>query len=481
MQYLQMEEIGRGGMGVVYKAYCPDLKRRVVLKKVHPALAVDPAYQNQIKKEAQLLSRLKHPNIVSYIGCDLIESNHQTEFCLIMEYIEGINLKEWLRLRGSLPFEKLVPMFLDLCGALAYLHQNRIFHFDLKPENILMTIEEKLFLTDFGISSIESGNGNTAPLDNPIGSLEYIAPEQLKGESPGGRSDLYSLGMVLHALLNGKGFFEGAEKQVIWGKLLYDTSPFNLAFSEEVPGFFQDIIRKLVSKASSDRFQTVEALLHEFHLHYSTSKAPVSLPAKKFKMPDRRYSEKWLILAAGVFFVFILFLFSSLGPRNLPLPSRTLPSPENSSEINTRRGEPAASPETGSMMTTAGPVIQIASLEKENQNEVSLSDDTPFQTLNDDALERFLLEFKTNVENKNLEYLRETIHFSADQFSQFRKKIEIDSKIKVTFIQIKREGVSITVHYQLLSDQNGMYPPVRYVPGVNEESLFFRMGAWQME
>ncbi|MBI1820722.1 MAG: serine/threonine protein kinase [Nitrospirae bacterium] len=469
-------------MGIVYKAYCPDLKRCVVLKKVHPALAVDPAYQSQIKKEAQLLSRLKHPNIVSYIGCDLIESNHQKEFCLIMEYIEGVNLKEWLKLRGSLPFEKLVPMFLDLCGALAYLHQNRIFHFDLKPENILMTKGEKLFLTDFGISAIESANGNTAPLGDPIGSLEYSAPEQLKGEKPGGRSDLYSLGMVLYALLNGKGFFEGAEKQVIWGKLVYEAAPFNLTFPEETPGFFQNIIRKLVNKAAGDRYPDVKTLLLEFHRRFSApeAKAPPRLSDLKADLPNRKISEKWVILAAGAVLVLILYLSAGFGPELVSSPSAFLPPAGNSSNNETRVDKPEPRTLNESVSHNLDPVIEIPHLKKEKKRVEPLSNNASLRVPDDDELESFLNHFKSNAEIKNLKTLEETIQFSPDKLSHFQKIFETNPKLEVAFLQIQREGPTITVHYHLLLNKVSGEFPVKSAAIENEEILVFQNGTWQL-
>ena len=406
---------------------------------------------------------MSHPHIVSFIACDKIGSNQRQELFLVMEYIEGMNLKEWLKLKGPFSYAKLVPIFLDLCVALAYLHQKKVFHFDLKPENILITRDEKIFLADFGIAAIQSGNGSTVPLVDPIGSLEYSAPEQLKGETPDGRSDLYALGMILYALLHGKGLFEKVEKQVIWGELVYDSTPFNLTFPEETPSFFRNILKKLVSKASSDRYPDVETLLHQFHRNDSTPKAPIPRADIKAELPNRRFSEKWVIPASGALFVLILFLNTGLKTDRVVLPSVALQPAENvrSGEPN---GHPMIGPSNKSMTIGAEPVIEILFLKKEDKIGQA-GGPAPANLLNDEELERFLFEFKTNAENKDLDALREMIQISPDVISHFQKVIETKSNIKADFLQIKREGPAITVHVQLFPDQNPQEETLTYLNG----------------
>lgn len=199
-----LELIGAGGMGAVYKARQPKLDRFVALKILAHDLAVDPAFTERFNREARVLARLNHPNIVT-----VFDFGTQGPFCfLLMEFMDGVNLRQAMRTGGFSPTETLV-LVQDVCAALKFAHEKGILHRDIKPENILIDASGRVKIADFGIAKIVGENDReNLTLTQPgsvLGSPRYMAPEQF--ESPGDvdqRADIYSLGVVLYEMLTGE-------------------------------------------------------------------------------------------------------------------------------------------------------------------------------------------------------------------------------------------------------------------------------------
>ncbi len=199
-----LELIGAGGMGAVYKARQPKLDRLVALKILSHDLAADPAFTERFNREARVLARLNHQNIVT-----VFDFGTQGPFCfLLMEFMDGVNLRQAMRTGGFSPTETLV-LVQDVCAALKFAHEKGILHRDIKPENILIDASGRVKIADFGIAKIvgenDRENVTLTQHGSVLGSPRYMAPEQF--ESPGDvdqRADIYSLGVVLYEMLTGE-------------------------------------------------------------------------------------------------------------------------------------------------------------------------------------------------------------------------------------------------------------------------------------
>src|SRR5689334_9098259 len=198
-----LECLGRGGMGVVYKARQPKLNRLVALKILPREREQDLRFAERFLREAQALARLNHPNIVTVY--DFGEAGGL--YYLLMEFVDGMNLRELLRARPMLPAEALtiVPR---ICEALQYAHEQGIVHRDIKPENILLDKQGRVKIADFGIAKILGEQQPEVPLtgaQQTIGTPHYMAPEQVeKPASVDHRADIYSLGVVFYEMLTGE-------------------------------------------------------------------------------------------------------------------------------------------------------------------------------------------------------------------------------------------------------------------------------------
>jgi tRNA A-37 threonylcarbamoyl transferase component Bud32 len=200
-----IEMVGSGGMGAVYKVRQPQLDRLVALKILSRDLARDPNFAERFNREARVLARLAHPNIVT-----VFDFGARGPFCfLLMEFVDGVNLRQAMRAGGFTPAESL-ELVRDICGALQFAHEEGVLHRDIKPENILIDRRGRVKIADFGIAKLVGGGagGDDFTLTARgavLGSMHYMAPEQI--ETPGDidqRADIYSLGVVFYELLTGE-------------------------------------------------------------------------------------------------------------------------------------------------------------------------------------------------------------------------------------------------------------------------------------
>ncbi|WP_418790478.1 Stk1 family PASTA domain-containing Ser/Thr kinase [Phosphitispora sp. TUW77] len=203
-RYEIVSRLGGGGMAVVYKARDTLLNRQVTVKVLRSEFTSDEEFVSRFRREAQAVAKLSHPNIVSIYDVGQDGEIHY----IVMEYIEGRNLKEIIKEHGKLPVDQAVDIARQICEGLNDAHENGIVHRDVKPHNILVTDNGRVKVTDFGIAQIVSSvtitNSSTI-----VGSVHYFSPEQAKGETTGVKSDIYSVGVVLYEMLTGKVPFEG--------------------------------------------------------------------------------------------------------------------------------------------------------------------------------------------------------------------------------------------------------------------------------
>lgn len=253
-RYKILEEVGKGGMAYVYKAHCNVLNRIVAVKVLRNDLEGGEEFVNRFKAEAQSAACLTHPNIVSIY--DVGEEGDL--YYIVMEYIEGITLKEYIKQKGRLSSKESADIASQICGALSVAHEKNIIHRDIKPHNIMITSNNLVKVTDFGIARA-SNNSTMRVGDSILGSVHYISPEQARGGYVDCRSDIYSLGIVLYEMLTGKVPFESESPIAVAMKHLEETPVNPTTLCPDVCVELQDVILKAISKETRKRYQTVDA------------------------------------------------------------------------------------------------------------------------------------------------------------------------------------------------------------------------------
>src|SRR5262245_34570162 len=204
-KWVIFQELGRGGMGRVFRAHEEIGGREAAIKILAGELAQDVGFLQRFQREIDTLSALEHPGIVRFY-----ESGFENGmYFYAMEYVDGQSLEDLLQQRGRFSWEEVLDITAQVCSALKHVHDHGIIHRDIKPPNLLRTADGKIKVTDFGIAKIFAGGQLTAT-GGVVGTAEYLSPEQAAGKPVTKKSDLYSLGVVLYSLLTGRLPFEGA-------------------------------------------------------------------------------------------------------------------------------------------------------------------------------------------------------------------------------------------------------------------------------
>ena len=249
-------EIARGGMGVMYKAVHTSLGRHVAIKVLHTQFAADPAFRKRFLREARAMARMDYDGIVRVFD---VGEEEGSSF-IVMEFVEGTDLKHLLLERGRIAPGETLTIAVQAADALAYAHARGVVHRDIKPGNIMIDAGGRVKIADFGIAAA-SDEISVTTTGQIIGTPEYMSPEQARGGPLDGRSDLYSLGMVLYQMLAGQTPFHGISAMAIVGKLVHDPEEFSLPFAADVPPAFQEIVRSLLRKRADDRLPDAKTLL----------------------------------------------------------------------------------------------------------------------------------------------------------------------------------------------------------------------------
>lgn len=259
-KYVVQEEIARGGMGVIYKALDRTLNRIVAVKLVHAQLSNDSLFAERFLQEARTMARLHHQNIVSIHA---IEEDRGTQF-LVMEFCSGSNLRYIIRTQSPLPVYAAVSLAQQMAFALAYAHTQGVIHRDIKPANVIVDRQGTAKLMDFGIAAALD-KATLTSAGQVIGTPEYMSPEQARGMRLDGRSDLYSLGIVMYEMLTGRSPYAESSGTSILGQLAYDRSELELQFPGSVPSFVQNVVRDLVRQNPDERIADADTLASHLH------------------------------------------------------------------------------------------------------------------------------------------------------------------------------------------------------------------------
>lgn len=261
-QYQILDELGRGGMAVVYKAWQPSLRRYVALKVLLPYLGGDPEFIQRFQQEAIVAANLNHSHIVTIYEV----GQQEGRIFIAMEYVEGHSLEQLILEQGGLPLDRTVRILRQVAEALDYAHKRRFLHRDIKPANILITEEDRVVITDFGIAKALEGSGATARLTSMgtvLGTPAYMSPEQIQGLFVDHRSDLYAFGIVAYEMLSGQVPFDGTTTALLYAQV-NNPPPAITRFAPGLPIHVEWVIARMLAKQAGERFvsagEFVEAL-----------------------------------------------------------------------------------------------------------------------------------------------------------------------------------------------------------------------------
>lgn len=257
-RYEIIELIGRGGMAYVYKAKDRKLNRYVAVKVLREEYTENEQFIKKFDRESQAAAGLSHPNIVSVYDVG-VEGDI---YYIIMEYVDGITLKQYLNKKGHLDYKEATRFIIDVAAALKCAHEHKIIHRDIKPHNILLTRDLVPKVADFGIA--RAITSSTVTMTNQtMGSVHYISPEQARGGFVDERSDLYSLGIMYYELLTGQLPFDEENTVTIAIKHIQEELVPPKEILPEIPLSVNDVVVKLTHKKPEDRYQNMDELIDD--------------------------------------------------------------------------------------------------------------------------------------------------------------------------------------------------------------------------
>ena len=254
-RYEILEQIGSGGMSVVYKAKCHKLNRQVAIKVLKEEFSSDSNFVGKFNMEAQAAAGLSHPNIVSVY--DVIDEGKL--HYIVMELIEGITLKSYIAKKGRLEVKETIGIAIQVAQGIAAAHEQHIIHRDIKPQNMIISKDGKVKVADFGIARAVSAQTLSSAA---MGSVHYISPEQARGGYSDERSDLYSLGITMYEMATGRVPFEGENTVSIALAHLNDALVPPSVYHPEIPIRLEQIIIKCAEKKPERRFASAGDVIH---------------------------------------------------------------------------------------------------------------------------------------------------------------------------------------------------------------------------
>jgi TolB-like protein/Flp pilus assembly protein TadD/predicted Ser/Thr protein kinase len=260
--YRIIEKIGAGGMGVVYRAHDEQLERDVAIKILPANLISDEAAQKRFRKEALALAKLNHSNIATVFEF----ANADGVFFLAMEYIDGTNLADKIH-NAALPEKEVVTLGAQIAAALEDAHEHKVIHCDLKPRNIVITQAGQAKVLDFGLAKllIPESDVSTADAMSPTGviagTLPYMAPEQLRAQSPDARTDIYAMGVMLYEMASGRLPYSDKSAAALITDILQSVPPPPSTFKQGISPRLEEIILKCLEKDPENRYQSAKELL----------------------------------------------------------------------------------------------------------------------------------------------------------------------------------------------------------------------------
>ena len=294
--YEIIEEVGRGGMAVVYKALHTSLERIVAIKELHSSLKDDRELVERFKREAKAAASLNHPNIVQVYDF----WNDRNTYYLAMEYVDGVDLKTVLERCGRLPLEIALIIAIQISDAVDFAHQRKIVHRDIKTGNIIVSKKGIVKLADFGIAHIMDTTGShLTQAGIVLGTPAYMSPEQVRGDKLTEASDIFSFGIVMYEMLTGKKpFVEDTDEKVIYKILTKKPVP-PRRLNTEIPFGLQRIISRCLQKKQHKRYKSMAEVRDALARHAATKKQRYEDVLKEyidfslFKRPLKSQTAPW--------------------------------------------------------------------------------------------------------------------------------------------------------------------------------------------
>ncbi len=259
-RYEILEEIGKGGMAYVYKARCHFLNRLVAIKVLKEELRDDKEFVHRFNTEAQAAARISNPHVVSIYDVGF----ENGLYYIVMEYVDGITLKEYIAEKGVLPWRQAAEFAAQICEGLSAAHKKSVIHRDIKPQNIIMTKGGVLKVTDFGIARATT-QATQSTSNSTIGTVHYLSPEQARGGYTNERTDIYSLGVVLYEMLTGRLPFNDNTAVAIAIKHIQEKPVLPRILNNEIPESMEYIVMKALNKEQNLRYASADAFLDDLN------------------------------------------------------------------------------------------------------------------------------------------------------------------------------------------------------------------------
>lgn len=257
--YKIIDQIGQGGMGVVYKAKDLNLERTVAIKFLPAHLASSEENKKRFLLEAKAAASLNHPNIMSIYEI----GEHESSVFMVMEFVEGETLKSYvsnLKTSSGIPYLKAIDWLITIAKGLKVAHDNNIIHRDIKSENIMVSPGEQLKIMDFGLAKLKGSSGMTKT-GTSLGTLAYMAPEQAQGLSADQRSDIWSLGVVFYEMLTGEPLFKAEHEAALLYLIVNEEPPLPSTMDLKIPHQVDMIVKRMLAKQPDKRFQDMDEVI----------------------------------------------------------------------------------------------------------------------------------------------------------------------------------------------------------------------------
>ncbi len=252
-KYTIQGQVGRGGMGIVWKGFDPDLRRTVAIKVLGPHLAQSAVARRRFQREARAAAAINHENVLTIHS---VEEQGETPF-LVMEFVSGQSLREYVSGRGKLDVIEVIRLSAQIAQGLAAAHAQGVIHRDVKPANVMLHEgATRVRLMDFGLARVAFDNADLTSHDHAVGTPAYMAPEQIRGNSIDARADLFSLGCVMYCMVTGHSPFHGRTHAETIHKII-DLVPASLHnVNPAVPHVLSEMVEKLLAKNPDERYQS---------------------------------------------------------------------------------------------------------------------------------------------------------------------------------------------------------------------------------